>query len=77
MHRKLKNNELGRLSTEEFKEAEKINGSKRVDYFIFGHNHCAERYGLEAGGEAIFLGHWFEGPIYASLDEQGVIQLHK
>jgi UDP-2,3-diacylglucosamine hydrolase len=59
------------------KEAEKINGSKRVDYFIFGHNHCAERYGLEAGGEAIFLGHWFEGPIYASLDEQGVIQLHK
>lgn len=59
-------------------EAEKINSSGgKVDYFIFGHNHCAEVYPLEAGGSALFLGHWFEGPIFASLDEQGVIKLHK
>lgn len=59
------------------KEAERINTTNQIDYFIFGHNHCAERYELEAGGEAIFLGHWFAGPIYASLDEQGTMTLHK
>lgn len=58
------------------KEAEKINGSDRVDYFVFGHNHCAERYPLTNGGEAIFLGNWFEGTTYASLDDNGQMKLH-
>lgn len=61
------------------REAERINttAAEKVDLFVFGHNHCAERFALEAGGEALFLGHWFEGPIYASMDEQGVVTLHK
>lgn len=58
-------------------EAEMINATDNVDYFVFGHNHCAERYALKAGGEAIFLGHWFEGPIYASMDSKGTMTLHK
>ncbi len=59
------------------REAERLNKTERVDYYIFGHNHCAEVYDLESGGRAIFLGHWFEGPVYASLDEKGVLTLHK
>lgn len=59
------------------KEAEKLNPSERVDYFVFGHNHCAERVALKAGGEALFLGHWFDGGVYASLDENGTMTLHK
>lgn len=60
------------------KEAEELNGGGAgVDYFIFGHNHCAERYALKAGGEALFLGHWFEGAVFASLDESGTLTLHK
>jgi UDP-2,3-diacylglucosamine hydrolase len=58
-------------------EAERLGKCEDVDYFIFGHNHCAEVYDLEVGGKALFLGHWFEGPVYASLDEQGIIRLHK
>ena len=38
MHRKLKNNELGRLSTEEFKEAEKINVTVVLDNIRSQHN---------------------------------------
>jgi len=38
MHRKLKNNELGRLSTEEFKEAEKINVIVVLDNIRSQHN---------------------------------------
>ena len=60
------------------REAERLNSAgESVDYFVFGHNHCAEQYALEAGGEAIFLGHWFEGPVFASLDQQGTMKLHK
>lgn len=57
-------------------EAEKINSSDRVDYFVFGHIHCAERYKLTAGGEAIFLGHWFDGATYATLDQEGEMRLY-
>ena len=38
MHRKLKNNALGRLSTEEFKEAEKINVTVVLDNIRSQHN---------------------------------------
>ena len=38
MHRKLKNNELGRLSTEEFKEAGKINVTVVLDNIRSQHN---------------------------------------
>ena len=38
MHRKLKNNELGRLSQEEFKEAEKINVTVVLDNIRSQHN---------------------------------------
>lgn len=38
MHRKLKNNELGRLSTEEFKETEKINVTVVLDNIRSQHN---------------------------------------
>lgn len=38
MHRKLKNNELGRLSTEEFKEAQKINVTVVLDNIRSQHN---------------------------------------
>ena len=38
MHRKLKNNELGRLSTEEFKEAEKIDVTVVLDNIRSQHN---------------------------------------
>lgn len=58
-------------------EAEKIAVAEEVDYFVFGHNHCAESCKLERGGEVFFLGHWFEGEVYASLDEKGVMRLHK
>lgn len=58
-------------------EAEKISRTEKVDYFVFGHNHCAETLTLEGGGEVVFLGHWFEGEVYASLDENGVMKLHK
>ena len=59
-------------------EAEQLNGNgERVDYFVFGHNHCAERMNLKSGGEALFLGHWFCGEVYASLDENGIMTLHK
>lgn len=58
-------------------EAERISRTEKVDYFVFGHNHCAETLTLEGGGEVVFLGHWFEGEVYASLDESGVMKLHK
>ena len=59
------------------KEAQKISQSESVDYFVFGHNHCAESVQLESGAEVFFLGHWFDGEIYASLDESGKMRLHK
>ena len=59
------------------KEAQKISRSEGVDYFVFGHNHCAETLKLEGGEEVFFLGHWFEGEVYASLDENGTMRLHK
>lgn len=47
-----------------------------VDYFIFGHNHCAEIYPLGNEATAVFLGEWIESPAYASLSRDGKISLH-
>ncbi len=46
-----------------------------VDYFVFGHIHCAEEYDL-GGAKAFFLGEWFENPHYASLAPDGIMKLH-
>lgn len=35
-----------------------------VDYFIFGHIHCAENYDIGNGRRAMFLGEWIENPVY-------------
>lgn len=60
------------------KEAEKLNREgESIDYFIFGHNHCAETVALASGGEAIFLGHWFGKEPYAVMDENGILTLQK
>lgn len=49
-----------------------------TDYFFFGHNHCAEIYSLGDGGpEAVFLGEWIQNPVYATLDPEGAVALHK
>lgn len=77
--RKAKDVAMPFLGTEDplVKEAVKICGVESVDYFVFGHNHCAETLRLEGGSEVFFLGHWFEGEVYASLDEEGTMRLHK
>ena len=48
-----------------------------VDYFVFGHIHCAEDYDLGDGVRAIFLGEWIEHPAYAVMDAQGQLQLRQ
>lgn len=47
-----------------------------ADYFIFGHNHCAEIYPLGNDSVAVFLGEWIESPTYAALSQDGEISLH-
>ncbi len=49
--------------------------SEDVDYFIFGHNHCAEVYPLDEKATAVFLGEWIENPTYAVLTPDGRISL--
>ncbi|MEE0055892.1 MAG: hypothetical protein U0I70_06135 [Alistipes inops] len=48
-----------------------------VDYFVFGHNHCAEIYPLGNGSTAVFLGEWIEHPTYAVLDSTGRVSLKR
>ena len=48
-----------------------------VDYFVFGHNHCAEIYPLGNGSTAVFLGEWIEHPTYAVLDSTGRVSLRR
>jgi UDP-2,3-diacylglucosamine hydrolase len=49
-----------------------------IDYFIFGHNHCAEVYPLgDNKPTAVFLGEWIENPTYAVMDSAGTISLKK
>lgn len=60
------------------KEAERVQAAgEGVDYFVFGHNHCAAEYELQGGGEAFFLGNWFQNPVYACLDENGIMTLNR
>ncbi len=46
-----------------------------VDYFVFGHIHCAEEYDL-GGAKAFFLGEWFEHPHYAAISPDGTMKLY-
>lgn len=46
-----------------------------TDYFVFGHNHCAEVYPLNGQSTAVFLGEWIERPHYAALAPDGSITL--
>lgn len=47
----------------------------KIDYFVFGHIHCAADYKLSPSARALFLGEWIESPHYAVLDEQGNMTL--
>ena len=49
--------------------------TERIDYFIFGHIHCAENYDLGEGSRVLFLGEWIEHPFYAVLDREGKMEL--
>ena len=46
-----------------------------VDYFVFGHIHCAENYDLGNGSRVFFLGEWIEHPSYAVLNASGEMEL--
>ena len=46
-----------------------------VDYFVFGHLHCAVDYDLGEGHRAIVLGEWIVSPTYAVLKPDGEIEL--
>lgn len=60
------------------KDAERrLAAGEKVDYFVYGHNHCAEEYSLAGGAKALFLGNWFMEPVYGVLDEEGYISLKK
>ena len=50
---------------------------QQFDYFIFGHNHCAEIYPLNESSQAVFLGEWFESPVYAAMASDGTVLLHE
>ena len=50
---------------------------QHFDYFIFGHNHCAEIYPLSDSSETVFLGEWFESPVYAVMTPDGKVSLHE
>lgn len=49
----------------------------KIDYFIFGHNHCAEIYPLNETSTAVFLGEWIDNPTYATLSPDGIITLRE
>lgn len=50
---------------------------EKIDYFVFGHNHCAEIYPINDGRTTVFLGEWIENPTYAALSPDGTMTLHK
>lgn len=52
--------------------SKKLATEQKIDYFIYGHTHCALKYALEQGSEAVFLGEWIVSPTYAELSEQGI-----
>lgn len=57
--------------------ARRYSASHDIDYFIFGHNHCAEIYPMDDMAKAVFLGEWIEHPTYAVLLPNGEMELRK
>ena len=48
-----------------YKWAEKIAASQKIDYFVFGHYHCAWTGVLSSSGSSVnLLGDWLEGAPY-------------
>ena len=58
------------------KYSKRVLEQSKIDYFIFGHIHCAEVFQLNESSKAVFLGEWVENPTYARMDNNG-IKLHK
>lgn len=50
---------------------------QHIDYFIFGHIHCAKVFPLGKGDYAIFLGEWLNQPTYCVLNREGEMELKK
>ena len=48
-----------------------------IDYFVFGHNHCAEELILPEGPKVVCLGNWFSNPVFAQLAPDGTLTLEK
>lgn len=48
---------------------------EHIDYFIFGHIHCANIHELSENQNAVFLGEWLDNPTYAVMDDKGTIEL--
>ncbi|MCD8103256.1 MAG: UDP-2,3-diacylglucosamine diphosphatase [Alistipes sp.] len=46
-----------------------------VDYFVFGHIHCAHMYDMGGGSTAVFLGEWLYSPAFAVMDGEGRMEL--
>lgn len=57
------------------KFAKRFNDRTHIDYFVFGHTHCAENYPIAEESRAVFLGEWIEKPLYAVLDYNGNLEL--
>lgn len=57
--------------------ARKRAGEGAIDYFVFGHNHCAEELTLPEGPKVICLGHWFCNPVFGQLAPDGTLTLEK
>ena len=51
--------------------------TRHIDYFVFGHIHCAEDFLLSADSRALFLGEWIHSPAYAALDNDGRMTLKR
>ncbi|MCL2561823.1 MAG: UDP-2,3-diacylglucosamine diphosphatase [Rikenellaceae bacterium] len=48
----------------------------QIDFFVFGHLHCAEDYDMGDGRRAVFLGEWIsDAPVYAVLRPDGEMEL--
>lgn len=48
-----------------------------VDYFVFGHIHCAQQYDMGDGHQAVFLGEWLYNSTYAVMDERGAMEIRE
>ncbi|MCC8035208.1 MAG: UDP-2,3-diacylglucosamine diphosphatase [Rikenellaceae bacterium] len=57
-----------------YKEAVK---NVNVDFFVFGHIHCAHVYKMDENSTAVFLGEWLYNPVYAVLKPDGAMELRR